>query len=68
MSTKLSPINDISVSEFWGGPKGPMLQLTQGFGGFASMKQLGEDEPGYVQLTRNDARELASALNTWLDK
>lgn len=51
---------DLTVTEYWGGDKnGVMLQLTQGLGG-------GEDEPGYIQLTKIDAYQMLISVSKWL--
>ncbi len=56
---------DLSITQF-AGPNGVMLQLTQGFGGCSSMRQLDRDEPGFVQLTVDDAEKLVKLINKWL--
>jgi hypothetical protein len=66
MSTELTIIKntgksrvDLQVTEFSGGSKGRMLQLTQGFG-------LGMDNPGFIQLTEQDAKQLLMQLMKWV--
>jgi len=68
MSFQITTINksgpnelDLDVTSFSGGKeKGMCVQLTQGMGGL--------DTPGYIQLTREDARTLIHVLNKWLGR
>ncbi|GAG64830.1 unnamed protein product [marine sediment metagenome] len=47
---------ELSVVEFWGGVRnGKMYQITQGIGG--------QDEPGFIQLTRKNIIELIDMLD-----
>lgn len=72
MSTLMSTISlsgckevDLEISQFSGGNKGVMLQLTQGFAGSA----IGEvGDPGFIQLTKSDAKELVDVLKSWLSE
>ncbi len=66
MSTDIATIKnsgrnkvDLEIIQYSGGPKGIMLQLTQGFGSAL-------DEPGYIQLSKDDAEQLVVILNKWL--
>lgn len=67
MSTELAMIkgtgkmgSDLQVLQFAGGEiKGSMLQLTQGSG-------MTIDEPGFIQLTKNDAKALIMQLTRWV--
>ena len=47
------------------GPKGVMIQLTQGLGG-SCLTPLSEDEPSYIQLTMLDAYKTIDILAKWL--
>lgn len=76
MSTLLKTIQksgrddvELTIDQF-AGPNGLMLQLTQGFGGSIAMAPLplGEDEPGYIQLTKSDASQVVETLKGWLDE
>jgi hypothetical protein len=68
MSTEINVIRksgskgaQLQVTKFAGpADRGPMLQLTQGLG-------TAPDEPGFIQLTRQDAEELISILLSWLN-
>ena len=69
MSTKLETIKDsgrgkvdLDITRFWGG-KESMLQLTQGFGGSIIEKV---DEPGFIQLTQQDGKQLIPILSKWI--
>lgn len=73
MSTKLKTIkntgvdrhHDLQITEFWGGKSaGPCLQLTQGFGCTNLSDNL--DEPGFIQVSKEDAIALLESLNRWL--
>ena len=50
---------DLHVTQFSGDKKGKMLQLTQGFG-------LGMDNPGFIQLTKDDAKAVIRELTKWI--
>ena len=45
------------------GPNGPMLQLTQGFGGRDAQ---GIDQPGFVQFSPEDLAQLIPVLTAWV--
>jgi hypothetical protein len=69
VSTELKPIETtrpkdrIAVTQLWGGPdRGTCLQLTQ-FTGEGSTQDY-----GFIQLTKEDAKELARRLNAWADR
>ena len=67
MSTEIAKIEDIEITQFYGGDvSGVMLQLTQGFGGSSALKPLQKDEPGYIQLTVTDAYKLIQVLIKWI--
>ena len=67
MSTEIDSIpntgrqnKELTLTSFWGGDEcGVMLQLTQGFGE-------SPDEPGFIQLTKEDARRVVSVLRGWV--
>jgi len=69
MSTELGIIEntgvkggDLQFTHFWGGgDKGRMIQLTQGLGTL-----LGNDEPGYIHLTVEDASRVIKILKKWI--
>ena len=72
MSTRIDIIENsggkyratLDITQFYGGDKhGPMLQITQGFGGTGT-----NDGPGYIQLTKRDAQLLMKALIKWTGK
>ena len=49
---------DLDFVQFWGGKeKGIMIQLTQGIGG--------TDSPGYIQLTKEEAKKVGRELIKW---
>lgn len=51
----------LTVTSFRGPEgKGPMVQLTQGLGG--------ANTPGYIQLTKQDARKVVQELIDWFYK
>ncbi len=53
---------DLDFTEFYGGDKkGTMIQLTQGLGGISGA----EGEPGYIHLTKRDAKLTAFKLLKW---
>ena len=53
---------DLQVTQFYGGDKkGIMIQLTQGFGLLFG----DNDEPGFIQLTRQDVKKLIKTLRKW---
>jgi len=57
---------DLTFTSFWGGNKNKiMLQLTQGFG--CSVLCTDPNEPGFVQLTIQDAKETIRILHKWLE-
>jgi len=68
MSFQITTINksgpyeaDLDITSFCGSKeKGMCLQLTQGLGGL--------DTPGYIQLTKDDARTLINVFNKWLGR
>lgn len=57
---------DLSISSFSGLEGKSMLQLTQGFGGCAGLKQLDRDKPGYIQLSILDAYKVIIELTEWI--
>ena len=65
MSTKIKTIKntgrfndrDMDITRF-AGRNGQMIQITQGFA--SSLNDL--DEPGFIQITKQDAKELIQAL------
>lgn len=62
MSTEITHIKsqrgEIDITEFCG-PKGLMLQISQGLG-------LGADEPGFIQLDLQDSAALMIELAKWI--
>jgi hypothetical protein len=53
---------ELQITQFAGPAElGPMLQLTQGLGLFL-------DDPGFIQLTRQDVQALIPVLLHWLNK
>jgi len=50
---------DMIISEFYGGEDGIMLQISQGLG-------MDLNEPGFIQLTKKDAKLLQKAIESWL--
>lgn len=64
---------DMDLTQFHGGArKGMMLQITQGMGGIKIIERIGGlglridlDEPSFVQLTKEDARQLTKELIKW---
>jgi len=68
MSTERTPITntgkndqELSITQFSGGSKGLMLQLTQGV-------SFNMHEPGFIQLTEYDAERLIVHLLEWLNQ
>jgi hypothetical protein len=65
---------DMDINQFHGGSKnGMMLQVTQGMGSLKVIKRIGGlridlDEPGFIHLTKENARDLAKVLTKWLAK
>jgi len=54
---------DLSMTHFFGGiTSGPMIQLTQGEGNSLDKP----DEPGFIQLTKDDAKRVINQLTKWL--
>lgn len=66
MSTKIKTIKntgrfndrDMDISRFFGGHNNQMIQITQGSASFLN----DPDEPGFIQLTERDAKELIKTL------
>ncbi len=55
---------DLDITEFLGSvEKGVMLQLTQGL---PLLSGNNPDEPGFIQLTKNDAKQLVKQLEIWI--
>jgi hypothetical protein len=55
---------DLSIMELSGGPVGRMLQIKQHI--TPNLSGSTPDEPGFVQLNRNDALNLVAILREWL--
>lgn len=56
MSTELKPTANFSLTRFSGGRRGVCIQLTQLNSGETT------DAVGYIQLSKQDAKEMAIAL------
>lgn len=55
---------DLKVTEFMGPDKtGAMIQLTQGFANHLD----DNDEPGFIQLSKGDAKVVIEVLQTWVE-
>ena len=72
MSTDLKTIKntgkdkvDLTITAF-GSKRGPMIQLTQGFGGACALTSLDTDEVGHIQLTIADAYQVIRELSIWI--
>jgi len=73
MSKKIATIKctgknsyDLDITRFVGpDKKGIMLQLTQGLCGYKVFGKI-KDEPGYIQLTKQDTYQLILELTKWL--
>lgn len=70
MSTEIAEIkntgrngSDLTLTQFSGGTKGVMLQVTQGPGTIISY-----NTPGFIQLKRDDACALMYELKCWLEE
>lgn len=59
-------MDKIQFNMFCGNGRERMIQITQGFGGCSSMKQLEEDEPGYIQLTVAEAKKTVKELTDFI--
>ena len=73
MSTEITEIEksgpdeiSLGVTQF-SSKKGIALQLTQGFGGAVAMVPLNKDEPGYIQLTVKDVKQLIEIFRDWIE-
>lgn len=66
MSTELQGTRNLQLTQYCGparddGKSRMRLQITQGLGGLLS----GKDEPGYINVSHEEAEELALALLQW---